>query len=273
MRVLGMIVLIGIVIVGGVFLYLDRILKIAIERGAEYALGVETSVGSVRPGLLSGRLALSDLTVSNPQGFDTPHFLRLGDAAVGVGLRSLRTDTVEVSEVRFEGIEMYLERKPGVGTNYGTILERIGKTGTQPSAEPSAAEQSAGESGPSLVIRELTIRDVAARLRLAPELGKAATLDVEIPEIRLRNVGAQQGGVDVAQLSSLVVRAILDAVLRKGGDLGAIGRDLEARLRGLGTVRGDVVGSVKRLREAPLEEGAKEALRGLGGLLKKKDGD
>ena len=55
-----------------VALYIDTIAKTAIERGATYALGVETTLGSADVGLLSGTFSMGDLTVANPAGFESP---------------------------------------------------------------------------------------------------------------------------------------------------------------------------------------------------------
>jgi hypothetical protein len=229
-----------------VFFYLGPLLGKAIERGAESALGVETSIDSVRPGLLSGRLELSGLRVANPPGFASPDFLSLREGRLAVGLASLRADTVEIPELTLEGIELHLERKVRAGTNYGAILDHLRRFETTEASKP--AEASAGEEAPSkkFVIRELLIQDVAARLRLAPELGRLMEADVEVPEIRLENVGSgAEGGVRLDELSGVILRVVLDAVVRKRGDLGATGRDLQLRLRGLDQVAGAVAGGLK----------------------------
>lgn len=267
MRALGWVGLVIAVLTGAGLLYLDMLVKAAIEKGAEVALGVETSVDAVRPGLITGRLAITGLTVSNPSGFESPHFLDLREGRLAVGLASLRSQTIEVSEIRLDGVDLYLERKRGgKGTNYAAILDRLGRKRPAPQPEDGG--------GRSFVVRELTIHDVTARLRLAPELGRLTTLDLAIPEIRLRNLGAEgRRGVEIADLTAIVVRAILEAVLRKGGDLGPIGTDLQAGLRGLSRVPSEILGSVKRIGEGArsVEEGAGEALRNLGDLFRKKD--
>jgi hypothetical protein len=259
-----------VLLVGAVLFYLGPLLARAIERGAGSALGVETSVDSVRPGLLSGRLELSGLRVANPTGFASPDFLRLREGRVAVDFASLRADTVEIPELALEGIELHLERKVGAGTNYGAILDHLRSLETAEASKP--AEASAGDEAPGkkFVIRELRIQDVAARLRLAPELGRLTELDVEVPEIRLQNVGSgAEGGVRLEELCGLIVRALLDAVVRKGGDLGAMGRDLQLRLRGLDRLAGGVAGGLKAAGEdsPQLEERAGQVLRGLGDVL------
>jgi hypothetical protein len=66
---------------------------------------------------------------------------------------------------------------------------------------------------------------------------------VEIPEIELRNIGAQNGrGVTLGELEAIVVKAVLGSVARYGEDLpGAILGGLDAGLGGLSRVGGVVV--------------------------------
>jgi hypothetical protein len=117
---------------------------------------------------------------------------------------------------------------------------------------------------------------VTAHLQFAPELGKLAEMDVKIPEIRLRDVGSRTGGSTlVANLSAVVIKAVLEAVVRKGGNLpGRIGADLRGGLSKLDGVGGEVVGQVTRIGGGVGEkvEGiVGGAVRGLGGLLGKEE--
>jgi hypothetical protein len=267
------IVFLGVILIaGGIVLYLNSIARTAIERGAGYAFGVETRVGSVQLGLLSGRFGVGGIEVGNPQGFESPRFFSLQEGRLAVGLRSLLADTVEVPEFTLDGIEIYLERR-GRKTNYGSILENLGRFESKETAPASvdAAEESQAKK---FVIAELMIRDVAARLRFAPELGELAKVDVEIPEIRLSNVGSETGGgVLISELSGIVLKAVLEAVAGKRGDLpGQIGNDLRTSLAPLGRVGGDVVGEVGRFGDDARKRATgalEETTRGLGGLLKR----
>ena len=54
--------------IAGFYIYFDSIAGAAIEKGCTQALGVETSVGWVRIGLLSGVFRLDGLNIANPAG-------------------------------------------------------------------------------------------------------------------------------------------------------------------------------------------------------------
>ena len=95
-RILRGVALLLIAALAIVFFSIDRIGGGLIERGASYALGVDTRVGFVRIGLLPGSIRVGSLTVANPQGFESPHFVRIGSARLDVSLGTLREDTVVV---------------------------------------------------------------------------------------------------------------------------------------------------------------------------------
>jgi len=104
--------------------YIDTIAKTAIERGATYALGVETTLGSADVGLLSGTFSMGDLTVANPAGFESPYFTHLGQGDVEVALKTLRQETVELPTLTLTDLEIYLDKKEGKA-NYDVILENL----------------------------------------------------------------------------------------------------------------------------------------------------
>jgi hypothetical protein len=60
------------------------------------------------------------------------------------------------------------------------------------------------DSGPSVRVRDLYVRDVTAHLRVAG----APALTLELPEIHLQDLGGP-GGADSGEITAIVVRAIL----------------------------------------------------------------
>ena len=86
LKIAVILIVLVVIVVGAAFFYVDSIAKGAIERGATYALGVNTTLGSADVGLLSGEFSMSGLDVDNPEGFVEAHFLRLGTGYVSVSL-------------------------------------------------------------------------------------------------------------------------------------------------------------------------------------------
>jgi len=264
----------GLAVVGGVVVllfavplfYLDSLAKDVLEEGAGQTFGTPTTLGSVSLGLFSGRVGLSNLRVRNPEGWQAERFFRIGDGRFGVGLRQFLEPAVEVPSLVLEDVQLSLERR-GSQSNYGTVLAHM-----QQGPPPAADEQ-----GKRFVIRDLRILDVTADLRLEVPGGVGKTLEVRIPEIRLRDVGSDtEGGMLVSQVWSTVLRAVLVAVVRDGGGVaGFITRDLAGNLGRLGGLPIQVLGEVTRVGGDAglgvgkrLGEAAGEAVKkGLGGLL------
>lgn len=227
----------------------DGLARSAVESGLGRALGTETTIQELDLGLLSGEATLEELRVSNPQGFDSPHFLTLRRARVAVRLRSFLADTVEVRRLELEDMDLTLEQR-GTSSNVAPVLASL--------REATAGR--APEDETRYRIGRMVIREVTARLQLGTGMGQQTAATVEIPEIRLDDVGSGRGGaVALSELAALTVQAVLRAVGRESGGLpgplrGLLRRELgslpglEIRLPGEG---------------GSLEEQAEETLRQL----------
>lgn len=119
----GVVVLLLVAVVA-VFLFVDAIAKGAIERGATYALGVQTTLGSADVGITSGEFGMKGLRVANPEGFASDHFMTLGSGVVAVSLGTLRQDVVELPLLALSGIDLRLEKK-GALSNYKVIVDHL----------------------------------------------------------------------------------------------------------------------------------------------------
>ncbi len=277
--------LVGLAVAGivGVFMFLDTIVGKGIEAGCTRALGVETSVGLVRVGLFTGNFSIGSLRIDNPPGFETDHFFSFDRLHFEIPPDSFKEDTIVVSLFEIDGIDISLETVDG-RKNYDVILANLKRFSSSGSADPDGEPPDAEDedSGKELVIREAVIRDITARIDLGMVGGKADRIEVEIPEIRLHpNKKTGSAEVSVAQLTEIIVTAVLTAVAKKApGDLA---KGLFKGLGGLETVRleipgvstgvnsvGDVVekfgegaGGAAKL----LGEGAGSAIKSLGGLF------
>lgn len=302
--------LLVLLVVGGVVYLLasvNALAKKGIEAGGSYALGVPTTVDSVSIGLLSGQASLANLSVANPQGFASPHFLKLGGGSVAVSLGSLQTEVVEIPTFALSNIDVRLERKGDSG-NYQKILDNL-KTVTGSGGGGGTPQPSPG-GGPEkkFIVRDLTITNVRVELDLlgaggavGEALNSATKIPVSIDKIELKNVGktgegVAGSGVTMGQLASIIVQAVLSAAAEKGGGLfpaDMLG-DLQGRLTSLGglkdlgmAVTGQAGEAVKKVEETVkgvadegkkvVDEGKKaveDVKKGIEGLIpgKKKDG-
>jgi hypothetical protein len=266
-----------------VFVYLDSIAKSAVEKGATYALGVETTLDSADVGVMSGDFTMKGLNVANPEGFDRDHFLRLGEGYVDVSLGSLRQETVQLPTLTLTTVNMSLEKKGGE-SNYKVILDNLKRL-------ESGEAEGDKEPGKKFVIEEVVISDITVEVDVFGIGGALDRARVPIDEIRLTNVGSD--GADTSEVTNVVIKAIMAAVLANAADLPAdLVNDLGGTLGGLtsladmgiegsidvGGQMSDFAGktitgvgeqATKAVEDATkgLGEGVDEAVKGLGGLL------
>jgi len=261
-----------VIAVGAVVFYLDRIVATALEQSGTYALGVETRVDSVSIGLISGHSAIRGLSVANPPGFERPHFLQLEEGSVDLRVHELLGDPVAVQRLAIRGVEVTLEQR-GRELNYAPIMEHLDQLAAAEEAGAAPAEEAAGPAK-GFVIREIVIEGVRAHAALFLGGGKQKELSIEVPEIRLENVGSESsGGVQLTELTRILTTAVLEAVASQGGKLpSGLAGDLTGRLRELPDVDVKLPKSaedVERLRDSGsgvVEEG-KKAIEGLKGIF------
>jgi len=245
---IGLIVLLVLV----AFLMIDSIAKTGIERGSTYALGVPTTLNSADVKVFGGEFAMKGLTVSNPEGFSTPHFLALGDGGVSVEFATLRGEVVTLPTLTLDGISVYLQRADGK-TNYGAIMENLRRfeSGDVPADAPKA------EGGKKFAIDRVLITDVTVNIDLAPVSGGLSELtkmEVKVPRIELTNLGkGDTQPMELAQVTATIVKAILAAVAQNAGQLpGDLGAQLQsglAQLQSLDSLGVELEAAAARIME------------------------
>jgi uncharacterized protein involved in outer membrane biogenesis len=278
--------LVGLAVAGilGVFVFLDAIIGKGIEAGCTQALGVDTSVGLVRVGLLTGTFSIRRLRIDNPPGFEADHFISFDRVHFDVPRDSLKEDTIVVPLLEIDGIDVSLETVDGK-TNYDVILANLKRFSSSGSADPGGEPPDAEDegSGKELVIREAVIRDITARIDLGKVGSKANRVEVEIPEMRLHpNKETGSAEASVAQVTEVIVTAVLIGIAKKApaelakglfkglGGLKTVTLEMPgALLTGAGSVGGaaaklgeDAGGAVKKLGDS-----AGSAIKSLGGLF------
>lgn len=280
-RLLIAVVLLLVVAVVAVFFYIDAIAKAGIEKGATYALGVETTLDGVSLGIFKGKFGMDQLSVKNPAGFSSPHFFALGRGEVEVTIQQLMGEKVQVVRIAFKDIDVHLEKSKGK-TNYAVIMENLKKL---ESKSEETVEQESGTSK-KFVIELVDIQNINVHVNLVPEIGDLTKLDIKIPALTLKGIGSDtEGGALLADVSDVILKAIIQAVVDKGGLPADMLGDLQGHLAKLENldkfaveVADKLIGDTTKKVTAEIDKVTKDATKdllkdGAGGLLKDKTKD
>lgn len=259
-------------VAGGVILTLDSAAKTAVEKGGTFAMGVNTTLTKADVKPFAGQFEMNGLTVANPEGYQTKHFMTLGKGDVALSIGSIMQDTIRLPHLKLSDIDLNMEKKDGKA-NYQQIIDNLKKLSSDKPADPNAKK---------FVIELVEISNVKVH---ADVMGKM--VDVPIEMITLKNVGAGGAGVDIGQLLGVITKSVFAAVVQAGG--GLIPADMMGDLtKGLGDLAnldklgeianvkavGELAGKAGEAAKQAAEEAGKaaddlanKAKEGLGGVL------
>jgi len=266
---LALIVAVGV----AAFLYLDLIVGKAIETGCEKALGVETSVGWVRVGLVSGNFSAGNLRIANPPGFDTDQFIAFDRIHFEIPPKSFREDTIVMPLLELDGVSVALETVEGK-KNYEVILDNLKRFSASGSADPDAKEGTAEDEagGKSFQLREAVIREIVATIDLGKVSGAVDRVVVEVPEIRLHpSKSSGSAEISIAEVTQVIVTAVLTGIAKKAPT--ALAKGLYQGLGGLGSMTLEIPGLLTDAGAGAasgakkIGEGVSDAIKGIGGLF------
>ena len=253
--IIAAIVILAVVAAVLVNLFADRVVKTAIEAAASKALNVGVTIDSLDLSILGGKVALDNLLIKNPPGYQHDNLLQLRNTSVVVDIRSLLGDVVNIKEIKLDGAEVVLEQRGVSGNNLQDVLKSI------PTSPKS--QEPAQPSGKKLHIDTLELSDVRVMVKLLPVPGKADTVTLKLAPIKMTNLGGDNK-LDTAALAGKILVAIAEGVAEQGA----------------GILPDDMVGAMKSTLAKTAELG-KEAIKtaedlgkglteGLKGLLKPK---
>jgi uncharacterized protein involved in outer membrane biogenesis len=170
----------------------------AIEDYGSAATGTNVNVGGVDIAVTQGRGNIGQLTVGNPQGFDTEYALKLDDVRLAVELSSLTGSVPVVSEAVVDGAHLNLEQR-GDATNLTGIQQHM-----KQNEEPT--ESTLGQEGRITIERFLLTN---ATVTLTSELLDAPET-VELEDVVVQGIG-RNGGATYDEATEALMTPILAA--------------------------------------------------------------
>ncbi|HEY2927408.1 MAG TPA: hypothetical protein VGJ65_11105 [Albitalea sp.] len=218
-------------LVGAAAWWLHANLDSVVRRGISHYGGQMTqarvSVDAVEIRSTDGVGTIRGLVVGNPSGFRTPHALKVGVIEVALNLHTLPDSVVVIKRIVIDAPDVIYEKGDTL-TNFDALMRNITQAVSPSSSSPTSDSESGG--GRRLIVDELIIRNARAQASAAALAGR--TVSARLPDIVLRDLGRQQGGLTPAQLGQIVARAISQRLVVSLGFDRAV-KSLSERVKGL----------------------------------------
>jgi hypothetical protein len=250
--VIGLVVL-TVVVVTGVSLFLDAIVKKGMETVGPKITQVSIKVDAVNLTLLNGSAKVKGLVVGNPEGYKTPQAISVGSAAVGVNPLTVFSDKIVVRSVRVEAPEITFEGGLG-GNNLSKIMDNVNavaKNGGPASTNTTA--KAGNEPGRKIEVDDFLITGAIVHVSLTGLGGREMTLP--LPDIHLTDLGKDSAGITATDLTRRVLGAITTATIKAVANATT---DIGKGAENLGKDAGKAVG-----------QNADKISKGIGSLFKK----
>lgn len=247
-------------------LFVDSALKAAIETAGTKALNVGVSVNNVDLSIIRGRLGFENLTINNPPGYKHERLLELSQAEITVNTKSLLSDTVNIKNIKLDGVKVVLEQRGISGNNLQDIIKELPKTEKEEPSEPS---------GKKLHIDTLEITNTEVNIKLLPVPGKVDTIPLKLSTIKLTDLG-NDNDLDAVALTRTILLAIAGGIAKQGADIlpDEMLGSLISELKNVGEIPGVVLDTGVKILDTGTDIGkkatgvgkdaGKEVIKGVG---------
>lgn len=198
---IGIVALIAILFLGGMF-YGNSIVKRSVEEyGPEYT-GTSVVLDDVSFSPFEGTAGLSGLVIGSPKGFDADKTFSLKEISVKLKLSTLMSDPVHINEIRITEPEITVEYKKGK-LNIGALMDNLSQYSSDETEEATT----------KVIIDDLYITGAKVFVMGLP-VGKEGEPMV-LPDIHLQDIGnvnGNQEGVSFVEASEETMAAVTSAV-------------------------------------------------------------
>jgi hypothetical protein len=188
-----------IILIALVVVYFGRnwMVERAVEAGGEYALGVETVLGSAEVNLRGGKLDLNDLEIRNPDGFGGGDLLDIKLGSVVVDAGSIFGHEVIIDTLLLDGIKVGFRQIDSKG-NFLVVLDHI-----------KNLDMGSSESDDKKIrIKQVSVQHISVAGSLTVLGKKQYERSFLIDGFNMQNVGGKDGA-SLGQIMASVVKEIL----------------------------------------------------------------
>lgn len=257
-KILLITVAVLLILVAALMLSLGSIIKTAVTTAGPKLAGVPVQLAKVTVNPFSGLVHIKGLIIGNPQGFNTPSAMELGEFKVDLAMGSLFTDTIVIKQILIDAPQITYE-KSLKSSNLSTLQENLAPKG--PAAKPEAAPApEKKKAAKKVIIEDFQLNGAKVNVTITALGGKKMTLP--LPDIHMKDIGKKSGGASPAEVISEVFNSITKAVTEAASSVG------DAAGKALKDAGGVATDAAKGATDAA--KGAVDSVKkGLGGLLGK----
>lgn len=230
MKIVGSIVGILLLLIVGVAAYLFFFAGDVVKRGMEQFgpqyLGTSVNVDSVDMDFAAGTGTIQGVEIGNPSGFDGPYSMKLGLVTTTLDTAQSSADLVVIKNLAIDGASLAAVAQ-GRKTNLQQIMDNLEKA-VGGFAEDTAPQT---ESEMKFIVDRFSFTNADVSLN-SDVLGNR---DLQIPDIRLSDVGRKSNGATAAELARQLMKpitsAVSKAVVAQGVDLEGMEQQLKDRAK------------------------------------------
>ena len=199
--VIVVIIIVGIIMVAS---NLGPMIKTAVNTYGPDITKTEVRLGDVGISIFSAKAEIKDFFLGNPQGFNSPHAVKVGSIHVDVDEKSLTGDTIIIDRVEVVAPDISYE-KSGRSDNFKTILNNVNKT-IGADKKTAGKEPQQNKAGKKMIIRNFVVKDGKVNLNMTLLAGQ--TISASLPDIHLKDIGKKKGGALPAEVFDEVFKAL-----------------------------------------------------------------
>lgn len=200
---------------------LDKMIKAGVETVGPEITGTSITLDSVDLSLLSGQGELKGLVVGNPKGFQTKSSFKLADSKVSVDLKSALSDKVIIKEILIDGPEVTYESGPS-GSNVSKIQENVAafSKSVTPKGAAESKSQKNDQTQKKVQINDFIFRN--GKVMVSSSMLGGKPIKISLPDIHLKDIGKDSGGVTpetaVAEVFKAVDKAVVQSISKSAGE-------------------------------------------------------
>ena len=194
----------------------EKGIRNVIEKAGTKGLNVEVKLDDVDLSPFRGTVKLKNLTIANPQGFQMPYLLSMGEGVVNLDLPTILKEEIVIDKIKLDEIHFVLEQK-GLENNVSVLINSLEKSEEETAATPAIEEAvvEAEEKGKKLIINEVSITNSKVTLKLVPLPGKKDAITLNLTPITIKDIG-KKNDVNIEKLSQFIIMKITQAISEQG---------------------------------------------------------